>query len=105
MAKVIDTKCTLCGHSWQRRGEGLPQQCPACKKKGGVVAAVALAETEVKEQAKQVYDDAFDAGQEAFRRTVIRRWLLLIALVLLGYGLYEYVNEPAPSAPKSHRRP
>lgn len=86
-------------------GEALPQQCAACKKRGGVVAAVALAETELNQQVRQVHDDAFDAGQEAFRRTVIRRWLLLIAVLLLGYGLYEYIGEPAPSAPKTHRRP
>lgn len=48
---------------------------------------------------------ALEPGQEAFHRSVLRRWFLLIALLLLGYGLYEYVNEPAPSAPKSHRRP
>ena len=70
-----------------------------------MVAAVALTETEVKQQAEQVYESAFDAGQEAFRRTVIRRWLLIIALAMLGYGLYEYLSEPAPSAPKTHRRP
>lgn len=48
---------------------------------------------------------AREPEQEAFRRTVLRRWFLLIALLLLGYGLYEYVSEPSPSAPRSHRLP